>query len=107
MIRAPSAPDAFLPPRHVTSPDALPDTRWTLTPGANLAARVWEAECVVHHALSNDTHRLAAWLWPALQRLGRAEPAGLNELSALTEVDAATVEDALGQLEQVQLVTRC
>ena len=78
-----------------------------MTPGADLAIRVWGAECMVHHALSNDTHRLAAWLYPALQRLNRPEPAGLDELSALTEVDAAPLADAMEQLEHLQLVTRC
>lgn len=107
MIRAPQGARSFFCSCHVTSPDALPEPCWTLTPGADLAIRVWEEECVVHHALSNDTHRLAAWLWPALQRLGRPEPAGLDELCALTEVDAAPVADAMEQLERLQLVNRC
>ena len=91
----------------MTTPDSSPEPYWTLTPGADLAIRVWGEECMVHHALSNDTHRLTAWMWPALQRLGRAEPAGLEELCALTQVDAAPVLDAMQQLEHLQLVTRC
>lgn len=91
----------------MTPPDPLPEPCWTLTPGADLAIKVWGEACVVHHALSNDTHVLASWLWPALQRLGRPEPAGLDELCALTEVDAQALADAMRQLEQLQLVTPC
>lgn len=62
---------------------------------------------MVHHALSNDTHRLTAWLSPALQRLGRPQPAGLEELCVLTDAEADPVLDAMQQLEHLQLVTRC
>lgn len=89
------------------TPDSASPPHWTLTHGADLAIRVWDEDCVVHHALSNDTHRLAAWLVPALQRLGEQPPAGLDELAALMEVEPATATDTLQQLEQVLLVRRC
>lgn len=81
--------------------------RWTLTPGAELAIRVWGDDCLVHHALSNDTHRLAAWLVPALQRLAAAPPPSLDELAMLMGADADSAADALGQLERLLLVQPC
>lgn len=78
-----------------------------LTHGADLSLRVWGDDCLVHHALSNDTHRLAAWLVPALQRLGQQPPASLDELAGLMEADVDSAADALQQLERLLLVERC
>jgi hypothetical protein len=100
-------PKSFLPDDAVTPPETQPATRWTLSYGADLSIRVWGDDCVVHHALSNDTHRLAAWLVPALQRLGQQPPATLTELAALIDADADATTDALQQLEQLLLVQRC
>lgn len=91
----------------MTPLESLPTIHWTLSYGADLAIRVWGDDCVVHHALSNDTHRLAAWLIPALQRLGQQPPATLGELAALIDADEAEATDALQQLEQLLLVQRC
>lgn len=91
----------------MTTPASAPPPRWTLTHGAELVIRVWEEDCVVHHVLSNDTHRLAAWLVPALQRLGEQPPAGLHELAELMDVEPDSAADVLQQLEQVLLVCRC
>lgn len=91
----------------MTFTDPVPTPRWTLTYGADLSIRVWDQDCLVHHALSNDTHRLAAWLAPALLRLGEQPPASLVELAALMEADEATTLDAMQQLEQLLLVQRC
>jgi hypothetical protein len=91
----------------LTITDPVPTPRWALTYGADLSIRVWGDDCLVHHALSNDTHRLAAWLAPALERLGEAPPAHLDELAALMDADAETAADALQQLEQLLLVRQC
>ncbi|KQV53059.1 hypothetical protein ASC95_09835 [Pelomonas sp. Root1217] len=61
----------------------------------------------MHHALSNDTHRLAAWLVPALRRLAEQPPAGFDELAALMDADSEMTADVLQQLEQLLLVQRC
>ncbi len=87
------------------APSAAP--RWTLTYGADLAIRVWGDDCLVHHALSNDTHRLAAWLVPALQRLGAEPPATLDELAELMDADTDTARDVLQQLERLSLARPC
>jgi hypothetical protein len=82
-------PKSFLPDDAVTPLESPPAIHWTLSYGADLAIRVWGDDCVVHHALSNDTHRLAA------------------ELAELMDADAAAATDALQQLEQLLLVQRC
>lgn len=91
----------------MTTTDAPTASRWVLTHGADLSLRVWGDDCLVHHALSNDTHRLAAWLVPALQRLGQQPPASLDELAGLMEADVDSAADALQQLERLLLVERC
>lgn len=91
----------------MTTTDPVQTPRWALTYGADLSIRVWGDDCLVHHALSNDTHRLAAWLAPALKRLGEEPPALLDELAALMDADEATAADALQQLEQLLLVRQC
>lgn len=91
----------------MTTPDPVPTPRWALTYGADLSIRVWGDDCVVHHGLSNDTHRLAAWLVPALRRLAEQPPALLDELATLMEADSETTTDVLQQLEQLLLVQRC
>jgi hypothetical protein len=100
-------PSSFLHDTAVITGDFARSPRWTLTPGADLMIRAWDADCVVHHALSNDTHRIAAWLVPALERLARPAPAGLAELCALLEADEDTVAMALQELERLLLVERC
>lgn len=91
----------------MTTTDSAHTPRWMLTQGADLAIRVWDEDCLVHHALSNDTHRLAAWLVPALRRLGEPAPAGLDELAALMGAEPEEAAGALQQLEQLLLVRRC
>ncbi|KQW46530.1 hypothetical protein ASD88_09010 [Pelomonas sp. Root662] len=61
----------------------------------------------MHHALSNDTHRLAAWLVPALERLAEQPPASLDELATLMDADLETAADALQQLQRLSLVQPC
>jgi hypothetical protein len=52
--------------------------RWRLLPHSAPALHFWQGECVVHHALSNDTHRIT-------------EPAG----RLLLELATAGVDDAV------------
>ncbi|MCE4538707.1 hypothetical protein LXT12_15755 [Pelomonas sp. P7] len=91
----------------MTRPPSSSPPRWTLTHGADLSIHVWGDDCLVHHALSNDTHRLAAWLVPALRRLGQQPPATLEELATLMEADEDSARDALEQLERLLLVEPC
>jgi predicted transcriptional regulator len=91
----------------VTTTAASPTPLWVLTHGADLAIHVWGDDCVVHHALSNDTHRLAAWLAPALKRLAQAPAASLAELADLMGLDSHDAMDTLEQLERLQLIQQC
>ena len=91
----------------MTTTDPVSTPRWALTYGADLSIRVWGDDCLVHHALSNDTHRLAAWLVPGLRRLAEQPPAGFDELAALMDADSEMTADVLQQLEQLLLVQRC
>jgi PqqD family protein of HPr-rel-A system len=81
--------------------------RWMLTYGADLACRFWGEECVVHHALSNDTHRLSAWAGQLLLSLadGARSSAELSTLHA--ELDAEDIDAALTSLAGLELVRRC
>lgn len=78
---------------------------WTLTPGADLACHFWGDECVVHHALSNDTHRLAAWAGQLLLSLEEAGATSSEHLAERLERDPDEVEQALAALAQLELVT--
>lgn len=80
---------------------------WTVSAGADLAVRQWGDECLVHHALSNDTHRLSAWAAEVLFELadaGPASPAVLAEHLAMAETD---IDLALTTLARLDLVCPC
>lgn len=69
--------------------------------------RQWDDECLVHHALSNDTHRLSAWAAEVLFELaeaGPASPAVLAERLAMTETD---IDRVLSTLSRLDLVCPC
>ena len=83
-------------------PDDLPES-WCLTPGAEFAVRCWGDECLVHHRLSNDTHRLSRWAAELLQTLG-AGPASIGELAHRHDRDPAELEAALQTLAGLDLV---
>jgi hypothetical protein len=79
---------------------------WTLVAGANPGIQCWEDECLVHHALSNDTHRIAAWAAELLAALGDAAPISSGELADRVGLDGEVVEAALESLARLELVTR-
>lgn len=80
---------------------------WTLTYGADLDCRFWDEECLVHHALSNDTHRVAAWAGQLLTALDATRPVSTAELAAQFELTPDDAEEALESLRQLELVQRC
>jgi hypothetical protein len=72
-----------------------------------MIVRVWDDECVVHHALSNETHRLVASAARILIEL-----AATSSGSASTDGPGSTLDDAealevLQVLSRLELVTRC
>jgi hypothetical protein len=81
--------------------------RWTLNPQAALSCRRWDGETVVHHLLSNDTHRLAEPAGWILHRLRDAGPLAAAEIAAGSPYDAADLAPALASLSELDLLVRC
>jgi hypothetical protein len=80
---------------------------WALSYGARLECRYWGDECLVHHALSNDTHRIAAWVGPLLIELSELEPSTSIVLAQKLDLDPGEVAAALEALAALDLVVRC
>lgn len=74
---------------------------WRVAPGASPAIRAWGGEYVVHHALSNDTHRLSEAAGRILTGLIAAAESGAPAL--ISSDDDAT----LAALAELGFVTRC
>ena len=80
---------------------ATHDHLWRIAPGASPAVRVWDGEYVVHHALSNDTHRLSEAAGRILLKLVAAG-AGAPDAVSSEEVQAT-----LQALAELGFVTQC
>lgn len=81
--------------------------RWTLNAQADLSCRHWDGETVVHHRLSNDTHRLAEPAGWVLDRLAAAVALDANEIAADSPYAAADLTPALDALTRLGLIARC
>ena len=81
--------------------------RRTLINRAELSFRHWDGETVVHHLLSNDTHRLAEPAGWILGRLVAAQPLSVGDLAADSPYDAADLMPALHALGELGLIQRC
>lgn len=81
--------------------------RWTLDTLAEPSFRQWDGETVVHHQLSNDTHRLAEPAGWILGRLDAADALAVDELAADSPYDAADLSPALHALGALGLIQRC
>ena len=57
---------------------------WRLADGSSPCVVWWGDECVVHHLVSNDTHRLSAPAGRLLERLCRGERVVVADDSADT-----------------------
>lgn len=75
--------------------------------GASLVCRRWDDECVVHHALSNDTHRLTSWAGQLLMALEERRALTTDELAARLNLEPTDVDAALLSLAQLELVRQC
>lgn len=78
---------------------------WCLTPGADLAVHCWGDECLVHHGLSNDTHRLSRWAADLLRTLGQGSMS-CAALARHQDMDPTDVDEALKTLAGLDLVQR-
>ena len=80
--------------------------RWRLAPGADPALHTWGDECVVHHALSNDTYRLAGDAGRILSKLADAAATGTSGPGVLVFDDPAS-QEVLEVLADLGLVEAC
>jgi len=79
-------------------------SKWRVHSRAHLAVRQWQDECVVHHALSNDTYRLslvAAEMIDYLRSQG-AQPE--SQLCQHFSLEPDELHDMLQQLARLHIV---
>jgi PqqD family protein of HPr-rel-A system len=81
--------------------------RWCLSADADLAWRQWGGEYVVHHALSNDTHRVTEFAGRLLTALLRSGALDLRSLAGECGADSEETAETLEALAQLDLVARC
>jgi PqqD family protein of HPr-rel-A system len=95
------------PPDHLcVAPVQSTPVLWALVEGADPAIHCWDDECLVHHALSNDTHRITAWAAELLEALDAAAPISSGALANRFGLDGHVVQAALESLARLELVTR-
>gem|GEM_PF-1499085 len=92
---------------HSPGPTAAADRLWSVTRGADLTVRQWGDECLVHHALSNNTHRLSAWAAEVLFELAEAGPASQAVLAERLAMAPTDIDLALTTLSRLDLVCPC
>jgi PqqD family protein of HPr-rel-A system len=80
---------------------------YRLSPLAGLSIRRWGEECVVYHALSNDTHRVADAAGRILEALATAPSLSARDLEERCTLDADVVQDALATLGDLDFVVPC
>ncbi len=71
---------------------------------ADLVWRCWGDECVVHHRLSNDTHRLSIMAAEILIALAQQGELSEQELAKRHDLASEDVRTILQQLAQLDLV---
>lgn len=81
--------------------------RWSLDPRADLCLRHWGGETVVHHLLSNDTHRLAEPAGWVLDRLRAGGALAADDIAAGSPYDGADLGPVLEALSQLGFVVQC
>lgn len=90
-----------------TDPAAIVETRLAASPDARIACRTWGDESVVHHALSNDSYRLAEPAGTLLQALLGGAASTSASLAAARGLDPQEVDCTLRTLIELNLVVRC
>jgi hypothetical protein len=80
---------------------------WRIAPGAEPLLRAWGDEVVVHHALSNDTHRLTALAGQVLLSFIAAEGGDAAVRVELPDIPEDELHVTLSVLEDLGLVTQC
>jgi PqqD family protein of HPr-rel-A system len=88
------------------APTTMPD-RWRLDALADATWRHWDGETVVHHRLSNDTHRLAEPAGWILERLAAGECLTIDALAAKGAYAREALAAAVHALASLDLVRQC
>jgi hypothetical protein len=86
-----------------------PDPGWQADTDAALAWRRWDDEYVIHHALSNDTHRVAELPGLLLVRMNQ-QPLRTwtrQELADACDAEPEAVDDAMAELLRFGFVRPC
>jgi hypothetical protein len=91
--------------RHPDAPDLQPG--WRIDAHAAPALHRWQDEYVVHHALSNDTHRLSEPAGLILQELMAAGVAGVARPGQACALTDEAVQACLAALHELGFVARC
>jgi predicted transcriptional regulator len=82
--------------------------QWRVDSTAELAWRHWDGEYVVHHALSNDTHRLSDFAGHVLLQLAACPaPVSCATLAETLDADDEDVAETLKALAEVGFVQAC
>jgi len=79
-------------------------TRWFVPAHASLLIRQWNDEYIVHHALSNDTHRISAIPGELVACLSTFGQQSLSDLARHIDVDEAETRDILEALKALDMV---
>jgi hypothetical protein len=80
---------------------------WRLAAGADPALHTWQGEYVVHHALSNDTHRLSEPAGRILLELRAAGTQGAREPGRSFALSDDEAHATLTALAELGFVTQC
>lgn len=81
--------------------------RWSIPQGADLRWYRWDDEYVIHHGLSNDTHRLSANAGLVIEALQSHGPQDESALAEHCEFDTEALNPVLAELADLDLVVRC
>lgn len=77
---------------------------WGVPDSSSLAWFRWDDEYVFHHALSNNTHRLAELPGAIVERLCQSGPAVIDDLSEHFQTEPADIDAILTELAQLHFV---
>lgn len=83
---------------------AHPPRSWHVPVHADLVWRCWAGECVVHHRLGNDTHRLSIMVAEILIELAQRGETSERELAERHDLAIEDMRTILQQLAHLDLV---
>ena len=82
-------------------------THWSIPQGADLRWYRWDDEYVIHHGLSNDTHRLSGDAGRVIEALQLHGMQDAFALAGQCGLDGEALEPILSALADLDLVARC